>query len=760
MIKSILTLSLLATFSVLQAQRTDSVSLGSPITQQVPRPLATDSISLGAATGGFSYPNDVYYNMQTGAKTTVVGYNWHLAFAVRKMSPPTRFMQAATILANEGRGVSVFQSPLSWSTFDTAGYTSWVNPHNSDSTWDLGALNTNRNGSNPFDFGWGTYDMNSHNIVGATVYLVRMIVGSGPSSTTTFRKVMVSSLEQDSIWTIHYANIDNSDSTTVTINKSDYAGKLFAYQNLNNDTTYNREPATKWDAVFTRYGAYVTQFNQTIFSTNTGVLTFPDVTVSEIRGTSVEEALPGTFINHITAIGTDWKENPGPGQPSFRVLDSVTYFTKDAAANENKFVFSAFRGSSTGVIVFKRASTTPNTITLETYPMDVFYNMETGKVKTTYGSNWHLAFAIRNAQPPFNVMQSTTILANEGRGVSVFLSPQPLSDWNVFDTTGFRTWNNPHNSDSTWDIGALNVYRDSSNMFDFGWGEYSQITHDLEATKMFLVRITTGVGQNATQQFRKIKIDKLAFDTQWVFTYANIDGSNSRTVVFNKSDFAGKLFAYQDMLSDTLLDREPSEKWDLLFTRYGANYTQFGQTVFSTNTGALSYPTLLTSKVSSLPTDSAIAGVYTNNITNIGTNWKENPGPGQPFFRVYDSLTYFTKRDNNREDKLVFNSFEGSSTGLIIFTKTNIRLGTGLTNVNGNILSGMYPNPASNTLYLEFADNQTYTVTIVDVTGKALLTTTASRNNNNIDVSALNPGMYFVRLQNNISHTAARLIIR
>lgn len=395
------------------------------------------------------------------------------------------------------------------------------------------------------------------------------------------------------------------------------------------------------------------------------------------------------------------------------------------------------------------------------YPNDVFYNMQTGTVKTIVGSNWHLAFAIRNALPPMDVMRSTTILANEGRGVSVFVSPQSLNDWNTFDTTGYSTWNNPHNSDSIWDIGALNVYRDSSNMFDFGWGAYNQTTHDLEATKMFLVRITTGTGPSAIQHFRKLKIDKLAFDTQWVFTYSNIDGSNSHTVAFNKSTFAGKLFAYQNLLDDTLLDREPAQAWDLLFTRYGAYSTQFGQTIFSANTGALSYPTLLTSKVSGVPTDSAVSGVFTNNITNIGTNWKINPGPGQPSFVVIDSLSYFTKRTNGREDKLVFESFSGTSTGTIVFTKQNTRFASGLAKTDNNTLFyGMYPNPANNTLYLDFADTKTYTVTIFDITGKTVLTTSASANNNRIDVSNLYAGVYIVSVQQGTTRQVARLIIR
>ncbi|MDP3929115.1 MAG: T9SS type A sorting domain-containing protein [Bacteroidota bacterium] len=751
-------LALVQTLLLAQTVVRDSISLGAPITQQNARPFINDSISLGSPTAGFSYPNDVFYNMQNGNKTTVVGYNWHLAFAVRKALPPNRFLQSATILANEGRGVSVYQSNSNWGNFDTAGFATWANPHNSDSSWDVGALNANRSMSNPFDFGWGTYDMVSHNITGNKVYLVRISVGSGQTAIHHFKKLWVQELMQDSIWTFTYANINNTDSMTVHINKANYTNKLFAYHNMLLDSTMNREPNTKWDVLFTRYGAFATQFGQTIFSSNTGVLTHPSVMSSMVAGVPVSTSTPGLYTNKITGIGTDWKKNPGPGQPNFLIIDSLSYFTKDAANLEHKLIFTGFTGSSTGVISFRRANTAPLIVTLESYPNDVFYNMANGEVSTVRGANWHLAFAIRNAAPPLNVMRSTTILANEGRGVSVFVSPNDVTEFANFDTTGFRSWINPHNSENSWDIGALNAYRDSSNGFDFGWGEYSQVSHDLEATKMFLVRITQGSGQNTTTTFKKIKIDKLSFDTSWIFTYANVDGSNSKTITINKPRYAGKLFAYHNLLNDSTHDREPAAKWDVLFTRYGAFYTQFGQTIFSTNTGVLSHPLTLTSKVKGVAISQAEPGVYTHNLTGIGTDWKENPGPGQPNFRVYDSLSYFTKTLGDREDKLVFETFRGASTGVIIFNKTNIKLGTGLSKVQANNAISMYPNPANESIQFSISDNQNYEVSVVDLSGKTLVQQKVNAQENKLAIDALQTGFYLVRIANENTQQVIRLI--
>jgi hypothetical protein len=754
--KVILSILFAACLSGLAAQTlTDSVALGAPAAGYYVKSFMRDSVSLGAPSGGVSYPNDVFYSIKNGVVASVAGTNWHIAFATRKVTSQTNAMQGATIIANEGRGVRVYESTqafANWNTFDTTGYATWNNPHNSDSTWDLGAFN--KVSSNPLDFGWGIYDPITHNLLGSKIYLIRITVGSS----NIFKKLTVNMLAGDSQWVFTTSSLDNADSAQYTINKNAYSGKLFVYRDLINNISRNREPNASWDLLFTRYGANFTQFNQTIFSTNTGALSHPNISVSKIAGVPFNAALAGTFTNKITGVGTDWKINPGTGQPNFVVIDSLTYFLKNKDNLIDKLAFEGFAGSSTGTITFKKEFN--KSIAGITYPNDVFYSMKNGVVATIPGNDWHLAFAIRAAAPPFNVMRSTTVLANEGRGVAVYASTQSPANFASFDTTGYRTWVNPHNSDSSWDVGALNAYRDVTDGFDFGWGAYDQNSHDLTGTKVFLVRVTLGSGQSTMTVFKKVKIERLAYDTQWVFTYANLDNSDLKTVTINKSTFSGKLFAYHNLITDSTLNREPQGNWDVLFTRYGANYTQFGQTIFSTNTGALSYPTLLTSRADGVPVDSAVARTYTNNLTGIGTDWKTNPGPGQPNFVVRDSVSYFTKTANNRQDKLVFKSFAGSSTGLIVFNKTNITLGTGLASAKSIGLVSMYPNPASTSISFELNDTKNYNVSIFDITGKLQINTPVNASNNSIDISTLGAGIYFVSVENNGAKKVVRLIVQ
>lgn len=752
--KSVLFALVFVCIQISFAQTIDSVSLGAPSSGSPLKFLMNDSISLGAPSGGISYPNDVFYNMKTGVSGIVSGTNWHIAFATRKASSSFNALQGATILANEGRGVSIFESQqniTNWSNFDTTGYRTWTNPHNSDSTWNIGALNAGRSNS-IYDFGWGMYDSTSRSILGSKIFLVRITVGTA----STFKKITINSLVGDSQWVFTTANLNNSDSVVHVIRKSTFNGKLFAYHNLTNNTTINREPNGTWDLLFTRYGAFITQFSQTIFSATTGVLSYPTIQTAKVTGVPFQQAMPGGYNSKITTIGTDWKENPGPGQPNFIVKDSITYFVKGADNTDDKLAFTAFRGSSTGVIAFRKEIT--RILPGFTYPNDVFYSMKDGVVSTTNGTNWHLAFAIRNALPPANVLRSTTILANEGRGVSVFESTQLPQNFDNFDTTGYRTWVNPHNSDSSWDMGALNANR-TNDPFDFGWGAYDMTSHDLLGTKVFLIRYTAGNGPSAVTLFKKLMINSLAYDTQWVFTYANIDNSAKRTIRINKVNYAGNLFAYHNLFNDSTFKREPNTKWDLLFTRYGTFITQFSQTIFSTTTGVMQHPSVEVSKVANTPVDSSVAGVYEKDITTIGTDWKENPGPGQPNFIVKDSISYFTKASNGREDKLVFKAFRGSSTGVIVFAKRNVKLEVGLNKIQIANLKGLYPNPSNGSITVELRENIKANLVIMDMTGRELIQHRLENLENIIDISELNQGIYFVAIESNGSKQVVRLVV-
>lgn len=718
-----------------------------------------DSISLGAG-----YTTDVFYSMQNGAVGTAVGNNWHIAFSTRHVAPPTGFMQAVTVLINEGRGVKLYKSAQTdWSTFDTAGFKTWVNPHNSDTSWDVGAFNADRSSSNVFDFGWGTYNPVNNAISGTGIFLLQITTGSGSAAVVSYKKIRIDELAGDSQWVFTSSNLDNSDSVQSSIAKGDFSGKLFAYHDINQHSTIDREPSAKWDLLFTRYGAFVTQFNTTIFSTTTGALHHPSVSTAKVTGVPAVNATlaMAAFSNKINTIGTDWKENPGPGQPNFLVHDSTAYFVR-LSGDDYKLIFVSFAGSSTGTITFNKALVLPapadtfdDVILGNGYPNDVFYSMENGVVSNVPGNNWHIGFSMRPAAPPLNVMRSATVIANEGRGVSIFKSTQ--TDWNTFDSAGYASWTNPHNSDTSWDVGAFNASR-TTNPFDFGWGSYNQQTHDVEGSAIFLVRISTRAGSVTVNTFKKVRIEKLAFDTQWVFVSSNLDGSDSAYSTISRAAFTGKLFAYHNLTTNQTIDREPAQPWDLLFTRYGAFVTQFGTTLFSTTTGALHYPTVLSAKVTGNIDDSLNISMaaFSDQINTIGTDWKENPGPGQPNFVVHDSTAYFVRLANSKQFKLVFKLFEGSATGRIAFVVTPVANNpVGLFEpVKKNNSVSIYPNPATSQVTVE-AGFGTHTIRVFDITGQ-LKKELVANGNATLSLDGLNKGLYFIQVDGS---KAARLVI-
>lgn len=390
------------------------------------------------------------------------------------------------------------------------------------------------------------------------------------------------------------------------------------------------------------------------------------------------------------------------------------------------------------------------------YANDVYYSFKNGVVGTQLGSTWHIAFATRPAAPPTNVLRSTTIIANEGRNVQIYKSNQ--YNFAGFDTAGYASWTAMHNSDSSWDVGAFNADLVKSNPFHYGWGEYNMTSHDVVGEGfVYLLRITkTFQGRTTDSAFKLIKIEKLAFDTQWVFHMANMDGSDSSQFTISKAGFNGKLFAYFDVMNKQVIDREPTAPWDLYFTRYGAFYTQFGQTVFSTNTGALSHPTLLTARVKGTPNDSVkiTDAIFNNKITTIGTDWKINPGPGQPNFAIIDSNVYFARLANNEQFRMVFKSFDGSSNGRIRFYVSKEADYVGLFEAKNYQTLAMYPNPASSFVNVQVGAGN-HAIVVYDITGKALITQTAT-GTTTIDVSALNKGLYFLQVDGN---KAARLVV-
>jgi hypothetical protein len=403
--------------------------------------------------------------------------------------------------------------------------------------------------------------------------------------------------------------------------------------------------------------------------------------------------------------------------------------------------------------------------------LDVYYNLATGHKDTVRNNNWHIAFSVRKAQPPLKTMQAATILVNDGRSVELYKSSTLISDWNKFDTSGWSTWPHTYNSDSSWDVGAFNQDRSMTNPFDYGWGQYNMGTKDVNGSNIWIVAITTSPNPSAPKTLKKLAIHKISYDTSWIFSFSNVDGSDSTTLVIRKSDFNNKMFAYVNLLSKAVIDREPPvNSWDILFTRYKSLVTLFGQTLMYPVMGVMQNPGIISAKVEqpnarTLTPDTSIR--FNSKIAQIGWDWKiitVTPGA----WPVRDSISYILKKGENQYFKIYFTDYYADQ------TKQNIKFNTTKYSIlsSANELTNsfgafqVYPNPANDIVNVDLITldpTKEAHVSLLDITGrvisKSVLENTSGHIVGEINVSQIPSGIYFVRIESNGTSLAKKIVI-
>lgn len=312
-----------------------------------------DSVALGAGNA-----NDVYYSMKNGAIKTESNTNWHLGF---EMMPPGPYGNVS-VIANHTLGkVMVYSAHSSasanFATFsgsDTTGLIADVNAlYNADTNWHYGAFNRTA-GSSLLDYGWGMYDMTSHNVVGDSIFVV---IVDGDAYKLWIKEYVAS--PSDSVkYTFRIAALDGSSDNTLSIYRKPYQDKNFVYYDVKNNSIVDRDPArTTWDILFKNYSE-LTPFGPGVFVNYgvTGALSNFGVSVSDVRGVHVDSA---KYLNYTSAetnyrneIGSDWKTYDMTNMV-YVVPDSVSFFVRSFNSSEYyQLRFISYTGSSTGKIHF------------------------------------------------------------------------------------------------------------------------------------------------------------------------------------------------------------------------------------------------------------------------------------------------------------------------------------------------------------------------------------------------------------------------
>ncbi len=293
--------------------------------------------------------NDVFYSFRGGVLKTVPSDNWDIAFEINGFT--------ASIIINDGAGVELYKAPYNssqWSSFDTTGMSGWSRQHNSLKYWEQGAFNRGLSGD--VDLGWGKYDLNTHQVVGDSVFLIRLRNGD-------YKKIMIINLASNT-YHFKYANVDGSNETSKALAKSSFSGKTFGYFSIVDGTSLDREPSgTQWDLVFTTYLLPI-NMGTIVYYPVYGVKSNKGVEIARRTGVDVSnnDTFNLTWEYNITNIGSDWKVFDNQNQV-YNMVENLSFFIKTNLKEVWKMYFTEYVGGNEGMSVFNVTGLSTSSIT-------------------------------------------------------------------------------------------------------------------------------------------------------------------------------------------------------------------------------------------------------------------------------------------------------------------------------------------------------------------------------------------------------------
>ena len=385
---------------------------------------------------------------------------------------------------------------------------------------------------------------------------------------------------------------------------------------------------------------------------------------------------------------------------------------------------------------------------LPSYTNQSFYSLENGEVANLNNTDWDLAFS--------TATMSSSIRINAGMGTELYSYPLgDTTDWNTFNSSNLSNWLPIYNSDTNWFVGAFD--KNSTSMFDMGWGMYSMITHHVTGDSLYAIKTIGG-------DWKKLWIQKLAND-EYSFKYANLDGTNEINTSVSKLNYSDKNFIYYSLDQNSALDREPNSiDWDITFTKYITPVQGVPYGV----TGVMSNDGVQVAQVDNLPdpnsyTDYSQHSMSTE-INTIGYDWKSFD-MSTFSYSVEPYRCYFVKDLQDKVWRIIFTSFEGSSTGNIEFNTQEMTSSTSISELQSDISTfEIYPNPITDnnlTIVFDNSFNETQ-LEIFTVTGKQVF----DKNINGAGFQAksfslpnLDKGLYIVSISSRGNSIQKKLLI-
>lgn len=233
---------------------------------------------------GVSLNKKVYVNLNNGSNTSYDNSAWELAFDNRA--------QNAAILVNDANQIEIhfLDNQTNFKSLDTTGFSNSNALQNAWDSWESGALNDVANPQNPFDYGWGEYNMSTHTVQGERVFILK-------TSNGNVKKVLIEDLANNKYY-VRYADINGSNEVNVEIDRSKFQNRRFTYFDFDNNELLNLEPdSTAWDFVFTSYS----QSAGILLNYQVAALTFE-------KGTQSNWESQENLSSSIQTIGKTWLE--------------------------------------------------------------------------------------------------------------------------------------------------------------------------------------------------------------------------------------------------------------------------------------------------------------------------------------------------------------------------------------------------------------------------------------------------------------------
>ncbi|MEZ5017622.1 MAG: T9SS type A sorting domain-containing protein [Flavipsychrobacter sp.] len=409
------------------------------------------------------------------------------------------------------------------------------------------------------------------------------------------------------------------------------------------------------------------------------------------------------------------------------------------------------------------------------YAKDAYYNLANGNTKTQTADDWHIAFQMSkfgatsfNASVRANHIKGKVQVYSIGAKASTKFGNLVASDTMGKVSPATQLVNN----DTSWGEGAFTVNRNTSSPVDFGWAKYNMTTHNLSGDSLYIVMIDGAAYQLHLQEYKSA-----ANNEMYKFRFAKFDGSGLvEDSIKRASPYTDRLFAYYNMTTATVIDREPSiGAWDLLFKQYQKNRT-FGPVPgqLQAYTGVLANLDVEIAEVFSVDPNNLTSSNFTSHLSNlkketntIGDNWKTFDMSIFKY-RVHADTSYIVKSKNNSSYyHIQFTRFDGTATGKIVFQKRALGT-TSVASVTNNVSEySIYPNPANNQVNIMIdarAQANNAQIVVTDITGKVMMTTTANMkkglNAYQFDVTNYPSGTYLVVVSNGGWKIADKIMVQ